>query len=171
MEANSFQEKTMEKKSVYMLCPRCELNYIEESEEYCTVCKAELGLIDASILIPEDDVDTGEKLCPVCKVNYIGEDEDMCFMCAKERENSEKAVESEQNDEWHDEFGQEEVDDDSDMVSLEEMEEEEFAEEEEENTESEPDDFDFAPVDPKDFEDEDEEEEEEDEDSDFDIKN
>ena len=26
----------------YVLCPRCELNYIQEGEEYCDVCKAEL---------------------------------------------------------------------------------------------------------------------------------
>ena len=74
----------MEKR--YILCPRCELNYIEEGEEYCTVCKAELGLIDSSILIPEEEVESSEKLCPICKVNYIADDEDVCFMCAKERE-------------------------------------------------------------------------------------
>ena len=49
----------------YILCPRCELNYIEESEEYCTVCKAEMGLIDPGILIPEEEVESSEKLCPI----------------------------------------------------------------------------------------------------------
>ena len=66
----------------YVLCPRCELNYIEESEGYCKVCKARMGLIDASTLIPDEDEDTPEeKLCPICRVNYISADEDMCSDC------------------------------------------------------------------------------------------
>ena len=28
----------------YKKCPRCELNYIKDEEEYCEVCKQELGL-------------------------------------------------------------------------------------------------------------------------------
>ena len=63
-----------EVKHKYILCPRCELNYIEEHEGYCKVCKAEMGLIDSGILIPDEDELGGEKLCPICKVNYIGED-------------------------------------------------------------------------------------------------
>ena len=44
-----------ENKPKYILCPRCELNYIEESEGYCKVCKAAMGLLDPSILIPEEE--------------------------------------------------------------------------------------------------------------------
>ena len=28
----------------YVKCPRCELNWILEENEYCDVCKAELGV-------------------------------------------------------------------------------------------------------------------------------
>ena len=56
----------MSNEKKFILCPRCELNYIEESEGYCKVCKASMGLIDDDILIPDDDEMSDEKLCPVC---------------------------------------------------------------------------------------------------------
>ena len=105
----------------YILCPRCELNYIEESEEYCTVCKAEMGLIDSSILIPEEEVESSEKLCPICKVNYIGDDEEMCFMCAKEREKQKTEEESDNNDDWHEEFEETEEDEENKKRELEKI--------------------------------------------------
>lgn len=153
----------MEKR--YVLCPRCELNYIEESEEYCTVCKAELGLIDSSILIPEDEVESSEKLCPVCKVNYIADDEKMCFMCEKECEKQKMEEETDSGDEWHEEF-EEPADDEDEPLSLEGLGEDELDDEEEEEDEhsAEPDDFDFSNVDPNDFEEDDEDEESDDED-------
>lgn len=30
------------KKPVYIRCPRCELNYIQKKDKYCSVCKAEM---------------------------------------------------------------------------------------------------------------------------------
>ena len=32
-------------KPVWMLCPRCELNYIKKADQYCNVCKKEMKLI------------------------------------------------------------------------------------------------------------------------------
>lgn len=89
--------KKEDKKPAYILCPRCELNYIKSKDKYCTVCKAEMGLLDPSILLPDDEEVGLEKLCPICQVNYIGEDEEICFMCQKERE---ELKEKEKNDEW-----------------------------------------------------------------------
>lgn len=90
----------MSNEKKFILCPRCELNYIEESEGYCKVCKASMGLIDDDILIPDDDEMSDEKLCPVCKTNYISDDEDMCFECRREREERERAESAEDN--WED---------------------------------------------------------------------
>lgn len=87
------------------MCPRCELNYIRAKEKYCTVCKAELGMIDSAILLPDDEEAGLERLCPVCHVNYIGEDEEVCFLCQKEREERESAH---KNDEWEAEETEEE---------------------------------------------------------------
>ena len=89
--------KKEDKKQAYILCPRCELNYIKAKDKYCTVCKAEMGLVDPSILLPDEEEAGLEKLCPVCHVNYIGEDEEVCFLCQKERD--ERAA-AEEKDEW-----------------------------------------------------------------------
>lgn len=154
-----------ENKPKYVLCPRCELNYIEESEGYCKVCKASLGLIDASVLMPdEDDMLTGEKLCPICKVNYIGEDEEICFLCKREREEKEHSEEN--DDAWREFVEDESPEEESDMgpLSLEGMADEEADEEDEgfdDPTSHDHDDFDFVTPDESDFDDFDEEDEDE----------
>ena len=54
----------------YIKCPRCELNYILEGEDYCHVCKSEMkhhAEGDEDELLDFDDLE----LCPVCGVNYI----------------------------------------------------------------------------------------------------
>ncbi len=61
----------------YMKCPRCELNWILESDEYCDVCKAELGIEGFTLLEDEEE----EILCPVCGVNYIERTKKMCPDC------------------------------------------------------------------------------------------
>ena len=58
----------------YKKCPRCELNWIPEEEEYCEICKAELA---GKIL----DDDFEEEVCPVCGVNAIEPGEKMCADC------------------------------------------------------------------------------------------
>lgn len=158
--------KKDDKKPVYILCPRCDLNYINKKDKYCTVCKAEMGIVDPSILIPDEEEVGVEKLCPICHVNYLDEDEDICFICQKERDEKAAAdVESPvfEAEELPDETaGDEELD----IIPLSELEEEENEEDEEFETVKEPDDFDYS-VDPKDFEDFDEDEEEDIEDDDF----
>lgn len=69
----------------YIKCPRCELNYILEGEDYCNVCKNEMKHHSESDyddeLLDFDDMD----LCPVCGQNYIKEDQSMCDECRKKR--------------------------------------------------------------------------------------
>ena len=63
----------------YIKCPRCELNYILEGEDYCHVCKSEMKHhtdADEDLLDLED-----MELCPVCGQNYIKEDQTMCDEC------------------------------------------------------------------------------------------
>lgn len=62
----------------YIRCPRCELNFIDKKEKYCSVCKMEMKA-------------TGEvgdrfemELCPVCHFNLISPDQDMCDSCKEE---------------------------------------------------------------------------------------
>lgn len=56
----------------YKKCPRCELNYIPEEEEYCTICIEELAGISE------------ERCCYVCgKILDDEEENDICRECAE----------------------------------------------------------------------------------------
>lgn len=68
----------------YVICPRCELNYIREDEEYCSVCKAELENQETLTDVLEEE-DKEVILCPVCKINYITVNEKMCQQCKIEQ--------------------------------------------------------------------------------------
>ena len=156
----------------YVLCPRCELNYIREGEEYCDVCKAELKK-GPQLIFAIDEADEHEmlELCPRCHQNYLRPGEEICSQCAKNSVYDETdALEDDSWKEYLDEETPEEEEDSEEMLSLAKLSEEEgdslFDDEEEEDiveyTESnEPDDFDFSNVDANDY-DEDEEEEEDD---------
>lgn len=61
----------------YMKCPRCELNWILETDEYCDVCKAEMGMEGFTLLEDEEE----DILCPVCGINYIERNKKLCADC------------------------------------------------------------------------------------------
>lgn len=150
-------------KPVYIQCPRCELNYINKKDKYCNVCKAELGLVDPAILIPDEEEEGVEKLCKVCNINYVGEDEDICFLCRKEKE--EKTPDAEESD-W--DFSDDVLAEDDALPEEMEIPLSDLADEEEESDDDfydeenlEPDDFDYD-VDPDDYEDDEDEDEEDD---------
>ena len=63
----------------YKKCPRCELNWIPEDEEYCEICKQEL---EGKIL--DDDYD--EDICPVCGINPLEPGDKMCAECRAKAE-------------------------------------------------------------------------------------
>ena len=59
----------------FIKCPRCELNYIREEEQYCSVCKREMkGEVH----------DDPFELCSICNENPVMPGKDVCFMCYKE---------------------------------------------------------------------------------------
>lgn len=90
----------------YKKCPRCELNYIPATEDYCDVCKHELGKANIQLL---DDVDDAtmyqENVCPVCKSNFLEDDEKICKKCQAKKNKvkitEEKDVEDDENT-WRD---------------------------------------------------------------------
>ena len=93
------------KKPVYIRCPRCELNYIQKKDKYCSVCKAEMEAKKDYV----DDIDL--ELCPICKTNYIQPDEIMCASCLKEHQNED----GELNSGWEDYIVR---DDNDDVMTL-----------------------------------------------------
>lgn len=70
----------------FVKCPRCELNYMQETEDYCEVCKREMR----TKFVRDDDSDAvelciecnerpalpGEELCAVCKLENMASDAD-----------------------------------------------------------------------------------------------
>ncbi len=144
----------------YKKCPRCELNWINEKEELCEVCKAELGKA-STISLLEDDEDEfilEDRICPVCKVNYLEADEDICATCRAEQAQKNIDKESEEGDDWQDYVDDEPIAEEDGEVSLSQLQEEEEEDFEEEEAQS--DDFEeIGNID--DIEDIDEEEEEE----------
>ena len=56
-------------------CPRCELNYIQETEKYCKVCLREMKGEQAN-----DDME----LCSVCNAAPALPGKDVCLSCLKE---------------------------------------------------------------------------------------
>lgn len=56
-------------------CPRCELNYITETEKYCKICLREMKG-DA----PKDEIE----LCSVCNEAPALPGRDVCLFCLKE---------------------------------------------------------------------------------------
>ena len=59
----------------FIKCPRCELNYIEESEGFCKICKREMQ--------GENNTDDVE-LCTICNERPVLHGRDVCAVCLKE---------------------------------------------------------------------------------------
>ena len=56
-------------------CPRCELNYIQEGEGYCKICKREMK----GERQPEEI-----ELCTICNEHPVMPGKDVCLFCYKE---------------------------------------------------------------------------------------
>ena len=59
----------------FIKCPRCELNYIQEGEQYCSVCKREMK---------GEMKDDPFELCSVCNENPALPGKDLCLVGLKE---------------------------------------------------------------------------------------
>lgn len=157
----------------YKKCPRCELNYIREEDDYCEVCKLEMA---GEYLIDDEE----ELLCPKCKANYIEPGEKLCAYCMAKATVGEEAPEEVEEEEGFvsfDELGEKELeeefesfDDDegfdnpADFIVDEFVDDDEVEEEEEEEAiqpASDEDDFEYIDIDDVDLDDLDDEDEEE----------
>jgi hypothetical protein len=59
----------------FVKCPRCELNYMQEGEAFCSVCKRE---------VKGEAKDEFLELCSVCGENSVYPGRDLCLFCLKE---------------------------------------------------------------------------------------
>ncbi len=63
-------------------CPRCELNYITEAEDYCKICKREMKGEGAA-----EEVE----MCSVCNEAPCMPGKDVCLYCYREMNANEKS--------------------------------------------------------------------------------
>ena len=82
----------------YKKCPRCSLNYIQDTEVLCKIC---LGEVEKAIRANGEDEEEYD-ICPECGENIIKAGEDMCYQCMLEHIKDEVDEESRKKDEWED---------------------------------------------------------------------
>lgn len=123
----------------YKKCPRCQLNYILVTEDYCSICKDALR----GIKVEDEEEDIYTKTCPRCGAP-IPDDMDYCENCkqdledkigTEEDENWDSEEDTEENESLND--GDDENMDAVEMADEEGFDDEEFGEEEEEEPEEE----------------------------------
>ena len=115
---------------MYVKCPRCMLNYInEETEQYCKVCLVDMGKIQGQ---PELELDEDYKLCPECNENYLEEGEELCYACRIKHMSQENKDDDSIDDYEDDDMLGETVEDSLEVMAEMESGEEESEEEEEE---------------------------------------
>ena len=147
----------------YVLCPRCELNYIDaDKQEYCDVCIKEMqGAKTFSDDLEEEEATEETELCPICGENYMRPGEKMCDECKKKTEYEEEESEDpDKDDAWRTY-----LDDDADDLGISlpegEFDDEEEEEEDEEEETVDEDDFEYVSADDYDPDADDEEDEDE----------
>lgn len=115
---------------MYVKCPRCMLNYInEETEQYCKVCLVDMGKIQGQ---PELELDEDYKLCPECNENYLEEGEELCYACRIKHMSQENKEDDSIDDYEDDDMLGETVEDSLEVMAEMESGEDETEEEEEE---------------------------------------
>lgn len=126
----------------YVLCPRCELNFIDaDKDEYCEVCLKELkGEKTFTDDFEKEEGLEETELCPICGENYMQFGEKMCEECKKKSQYQEEETEDDldkDDESWRsylddepEDLGIDISDEEFDDVEEEEEEEEEYVEEE-----------------------------------------
>ena len=121
----------------YVICPRCELNFIDEDEqEFCDVCLKELSGEKLLADDFEEEIDEEMELCPVCGENHMRLGEKMCEECRMKADyDDEAAAEAENEDAWRSYLDDDDTTDDLDIpLSEGDFEDDEEEEETEEET-------------------------------------
>ena len=67
-------------------CPKCELNYIRDGEDFCEVCKREMKRAQAHIRRAAEEVEDDEViLCSECGEEPVVRGGELCLACLKEK--------------------------------------------------------------------------------------
>lgn len=66
-------------------CPKCELNYIRDGEEYCEVCRREMKRAQARGRRSDDETDDEVAMCSECGESPAVRGSDLCAACLREQ--------------------------------------------------------------------------------------
>lgn len=66
-------------------CPKCELNYIREGEEYCNVCMREMKRASRGRRSEEEPEEDEILVCTECGESPAVHGSDLCAACLKEQ--------------------------------------------------------------------------------------
>ncbi len=98
-------------------CPKCELNYIREGEDYCEVCKREMKRAQARGRRVEEEPEEDEVvICSECGEAPAVRGGDLCVACLKEKKRQKVLESATVVNEDEDSF-----DDDDDLLDDEEL--------------------------------------------------
>lgn len=102
-------------------CPKCELNYIRDGEEFCEVCKREMKRAQAHIRHSDEGTEDDEVvLCSECGEEPAVRGGDLCISCLKEKKRQVE-LENASNVPADDDFDEEDLlEDDEDLDADEE---------------------------------------------------
>lgn len=86
-------------------CPRCELNYVRDGEEYCDVCKRELKRAQAHGRHADDEADDEDEIvmCSECGEAPAVRGGELCAACLKEQKRQAELENADELDEDYDE--------------------------------------------------------------------
>lgn len=95
-----------------VICPRCEINWMSEKEEYCDVCKAQMGKESPIVLFNNIDDD-------IIEDDFVDSKIDRELLLGEEEEIQDELIEKEDlNDEESEDIA---VDDEEDLDSEEDI--------------------------------------------------
>ncbi len=151
----------------YIICPRCELNFIDADErEYCEVCEKELAGDTSYVEELEEEAAEEMELCPLCGEVYVKLGEKMCEECARKNE-YEDDVDVEDSEKEDDTWRSYLDDDDAEDLGI-EIDDAEFdVEEEEDEAEEEYQDEEWEEVSADDYDESLDDDDDDDDDDDF----
>ncbi len=151
----------------YIVCPRCELNFIDADErEYCEVCEKELAGDTSYVEELEEEAAEEMELCPLCGEVYVKLGEKMCEECARKNE-YEDDVDVEDSEKEDDTWRSYLDDDDAEDLGI-EIDDAEFdVEEEEDEAEEEYQDEEWEEVSADDYDESLDDDDDDDDDDDF----
>ena len=79
----------------YKKCPRCNLNYVKDTDLLCKICLEEVG----KALRSNDEEDEYD-ICPECGEQIIKAGEEMCTQCLVEQNKDEVDPPKKKDDDW-----------------------------------------------------------------------